>query len=127
MLPLWFHLFQLILLVSGVFFVRQLCKVLLNKKGNSTLNATSGTSSSFSSSKAKDGDCLNHRIALIFMATHVRTCDLHGEERERALVCVVLDSAGHQQKQSEDTVQSEKDPVLVCFSFLHVKKKKKPL
>lgn len=44
------------------------------------------------------------------------------EKKEGVLVCVFLDSAGHQEKQSEETVQSEKDPVLVCFSFLHVKK-----
>lgn len=44
------------------------------------------------------------------------------EKKEGALVCVFLDSAGHQEKRSEETVQSEKDPVLVCFSFLHVKK-----
>lgn len=30
--------------------------------------------------------------------------------KEGALVCVFLDSAGHQEKQSEETVQPEKDP-----------------
>lgn len=45
---------------SGFFFVRQLCKVPLNKTGMSPLNVTTGMSSTFLSSKAKNADCLNH-------------------------------------------------------------------
>lgn len=84
--------------------------ILLNKTEMSNLNVTTGASSSFSLAEAKESDCLNHRINLIFMATRGRTCDLHGEERESFALCLRAI-----RKSRAETLQPKKDP------FLHVR------